>query len=157
LGAARGRDHEGAARELRLKTMSRIRATINSTHAWRHHDEIAREVETELRFHIEMRTRANIEAGMTPDEARVAAAQSFGDFDRIKASCCEISRSLPFDPSPLRMGIYIAIAVLAGATALWAVKSRHDNFMSVLWQVIAIAVLAWAFIAGRRNKRPHRC
>jgi len=104
-----------------------------------------------------MRTRANIEAGMTPDEARVAAAQSFGDFDRIKASCCEISRSLPFDPSPLRMGIYIAIAVLAGATALWAVKSRHDNFMSVLWQVIAIAVLAWAFIAGRRNKRPHRC
>jgi len=114
-------------------------------------------LDNEIRDYIERETRANIEAGMTPDEARVAAAQSFGDFDRIKASCCEISRSLPFDPSPLRMGIYIAIAVLAGATALWAVKSRHDNFMSVLWQVIAIAVLAWAFIAGRRNKRPHRC
>jgi len=137
--------------------MSRIRATINSIRARLHHDEIAREVETELRVHIEMRTRANIGGGMTPDEAQRAALQSFGDFDNVKASCCEIRRSFPFNTSPLRMGIYIAIAVLAGATALWAVKSRHDNFMSVLWQVIAIAVLAWAFIAGRRNKRPHRC
>ena len=137
--------------------MSRIRAAINSMHARLHHDEMAHEVETELRFHIEMRTRANIEAGLTPDEAQRAALQSFGDFDNVKSSCCEIRRSFPFDPSPLRMGIYIAIAVLAGATALWAVKSRHDNFMSVLWQVIAIAVLAWAFIAGRRNKRPRRC
>jgi len=47
-----------------------MRATINSIRARLHHDEIAREVETELRFHIEMRTRANIEAGMTPDEAQ---------------------------------------------------------------------------------------
>ena len=49
--------------------MSRIKATINSINACLHHDEIAREVETELRFHIEMRTRANIEAGMTPDRS----------------------------------------------------------------------------------------
>ena len=137
--------------------MSRIKAIFQFFQSWRHPDEIARDVEAELRFHIAMRARANIEGGMRPDEAQRAARQSFGDFDRVKATCCEISRSLPFDPSPLRMGIYIAIAVLAGATALWAVKSRHDNFMSVLWQVIAIAVLAWAFIAGRRNKRPHRC
>lgn len=137
--------------------MSRIKSTLRFLRARRHPDEIAREVETELRFHIEMRARANIEDGMKPDEAQLAARKSFGDFDRVKATCCAISRSLSFDPSPLRMGIYIAIAVLAGATALWAVKSRHDNFMSVLWQVIAIAVLAWAFIAGRRNKRPHRC
>ena len=136
--------------------MSRIKSTLRFLRARRHPDEIAREVETELRFHIEMRARANIEDGMKPDEAQLAARESFGDFDRIKARCCEISRNLPFDPSLLRMGIYIAIAVLAGGTALWAVKSRHDNFMSVLWQLIAIAILACAFIAGRRNKRPHR-
>ena len=137
--------------------MSRIKATIQFFQAWRHPDEIARDVEAELRFHLAMRARANIEGGMRPDEAQLAALQSFGDFDRVKATCCEISRTLPFDSRPLRVGAYIAIAVLAGATALWAVKSHHDNFMSVLWQVIAIAVLAWAFIAGRRNKRPHRC
>jgi hypothetical protein len=136
--------------------MSWVKATFSFIHAWRHPDEIAREVEAELRLHIEMRARANIEGGMRPDEARFAARQSFGDFDRVKASCCEISRSLPFDFRPLRMGMYIAIAVLAGAAALWAVNIRHDNFISVLWQLVAIAVLSRAFIVGRRSSSTER-
>ena len=131
--------------------MSWIKATVRFLHAWRHPDEIAREVEAELRFHIEMRTRANIESGMRPDEAQLAARQSFGDFDRVKVKCCEISRSLPFDSTPLKMGMYIAIAVLAGGAALWAVNIPHHNFTGVLWQLVAIAVLARAFIVGRRS------
>ena len=130
--------------------MSWIKGTVSSIHALRYPDEIEREVESELRFHIEMRSRANIESGMKPDEARFAARQSFGDFDRIKTQCCEISRKLPFDSKALRMGWHIAISVIAGATSLWAVNVRHDNFMGVLWQLVAVAVLTRAFIAGRR-------
>jgi len=132
--------------------MSRIKTTVQSLHAWRHPEQIACEVEEELRFHIAKRTIANIESGMTPDQAQLAARQSFGNFHQIKTECCEISRNLPFDPGPLRMGIYIAIAVLAGGTALWAVNIPHHNLSAVLWQLIAIAVLVRAFIAGRRNK-----
>jgi len=135
--------------------MSRIRATINSVHARLHHDEIAREVETELRFHIERRTRANIEAGMTPDEAQRAALQSFGDFANVKASCCEIRRSLPFNARPLRMGFHIAIACLAGLAAIWAVNIPHDNFTGVLRQLVFIAVLTCLFFVARRNKTSH--
>ena len=131
--------------------MSRIRATINSIRARLHHDELAREVETELRFHIEMRTRANIEGGMTLDEAQRAALQSFGDFRQFKTECCEISRRLPFDSRVLRMGMYIAIAALAGGAALWAVNMPHHSFTGVLWQLVAIAVLARAFIVWRRS------
>ena len=131
--------------------MSWVKATVRFLHAWRHPDGIAREVEAELRFHIEMRARANIEGGMRPDEARLAARQSFGDFDKVQARCCEIRRSLPFDSTVLKMGMYIALAVLAGGTALWAVNIRHDNLTSVLWQLIAITVLARAFIVGRRS------
>lgn len=131
--------------------MSRIKATLRFLNAWRHPDEIAHEVETELRFHIEMRTRANIEAGMRPDQAQLAARQSFGDFDRVKTRCCEISRSLPFDSRVLKMAMYITIAVLAGGTALWAVNMPHHNLAGVLWQVVAIVVLARAFVVGRRT------
>lgn len=130
--------------------MSRIKATVRFLHAWRHPDQIAREVEAELRFHIEMRTRANIEEGMRPAEAQLAARQSFGDFDRVKNSCCEISRSLPFDSHVLKMAMYITIAVLAGGTAIWAVNMPHHSLTSVLWQLVAIAVLARAFVVGRR-------
>jgi hypothetical protein len=131
--------------------MSWVKATVRFLNAWRHPDGLAREGEAELRFHIEMRARANIESGMKPDEAQLAARRSFGDFDRVQARCCEIRRSLPFDSRVLKMGMYIALAVLAGGTALWAVNIRHDNLTSVLWQLIAITVLARAFIVGRRS------
>jgi len=136
--------------------MSRIRATINSINARLHHYEIAREVETELRFHIEMRTRANIEGGMTPDEAQRAALQSFGDFDDVKTECCEIRRSLPFNPTPLRMGLHITIAALAGAAALWTVNTPHHSLSSLLSQLGFVAVLTCLFVVARRNQKPHR-
>jgi len=77
--------------------MSWIKATLSFINARRHPDEVTREVETELRFHIQMRTKANIEAGMKPGDAQIAAVQSFGDFEQVKNSCCELRRSLPFD------------------------------------------------------------
>ena len=132
--------------------MSRVKATVNFIHAWQHPDEIADEVEAELRFHVQMRTQANIEEGMTTGEARRAAQESFGDFDRVKVSCCEIKRSLPFDLKALRMGLYIAIACLAGGAALVAVNVPHDNLFSVLWQLAAIAVLMCSFLVGRRKQ-----
>ena len=97
-----------------------------------------------------MRTRANIEVGMKPDHAKVAARQSFGDVDRVKTECCEISRSLPVDSTVWKMAMYITIAVLAGGTAFLTVNMPHHNFTGVLWQVVAIAVLARALIVGRR-------
>ena len=135
--------------------MSRVKPTVNFIHAWRHPDEIADEVEAELRFHVQMRTHSNIEKGMTPDEAELAARQSFGDFDQVKVSCCEIKRGFPFDLKRLRMGMYIAIACLAGGLSLWAVNIPHHNVFSVLWQLVAIAVLMRSFLIGRKQDRPH--
>ena len=132
--------------------MSRVKATVDFIHAWQHADEIADEVEAELLFHVQMRTRANIAAGMTPDEASLAARQSFGDFDRIKISCCEIRRGLPFNMKPLKMGLYIAIACLAGGFALIAVNLPHHNVFGVVWQLTAIAVLMCSFLVGRRKQ-----
>jgi hypothetical protein len=129
-----------------------IKATTRFICARRRPNEIVNEVETELRFHIEMRRRANIEQGMSPDEAQRAALQSFGDFERVKDSCCKIRRSLPFDSTPLKMGLHVTIAVLAGLAALWAVNVPHHNFTGVMRQLIAIAVLTYLFIVVRRAR-----
>ena len=132
--------------------MSRVKATVRFFHAWQHADEIAAEVEEELRFHVQMRMKANIEKGMTPDEAQLAARQSFGDFDRIKVSCCEIKRGFPFNLKALRMGLYIAIACLAGGFALVAVNLPHHNLFGVFWQLAAIGVLICSLLVGRRKQ-----
>lgn len=136
--------------------MSWIKATRRSLGAWRRPDEMVREVETELRFHIEMRTRSNVAQGMTPDDAQRAALQSFGDFEQVRNNCCEIRRSLAVDSMLLRMGLHITIAVLAGLAALWAVNVPHHNFTGVMRQLIAIAVLTYLFIVVRRARSKRR-
>src|SRR5262249_22311569 len=50
----------------------------------------AKEVDSELGFHIEQRVRANIAAGMSPDDARRAAEARFGDMDGVREECVDI-------------------------------------------------------------------
>jgi predicted permease len=45
---------------------------------------VEREMEEELRFHLRMRTRENIEHGMKPEEAEREARRRFGNVGRIK-------------------------------------------------------------------------
>jgi putative ABC transport system permease protein len=53
--------------------------------------DIAREVDRELRFHLDMRAQELMDAGMGPQAARLAALRSFGDVPTIAAECCTIS------------------------------------------------------------------
>lgn len=48
---------------------------------------LAREVDDELAFHLEMRTRQLMERGLSPDEAAREAQRQFGDMARVRAVC----------------------------------------------------------------------
>jgi putative ABC transport system permease protein len=48
------------------------------------------EVDEELQFHIEQRTRDFIERGMGPEAARAAARQRFGDTARVREACTSV-------------------------------------------------------------------
>ena len=45
------------------------------------------EVDEELKFHLEQRTREYIAQGMSPESARRAAAEKFGDVTRVRETC----------------------------------------------------------------------
>src|SRR5262245_8272141 len=45
-------------------------------------ESVLRDIEEELRIHIEMETERNIEHGMPPDDAQPAASKSFGQLSR---------------------------------------------------------------------------
>src|ERR1700742_536454 len=53
--------------------------------------QLDREMDEELRGHVEMRTRANLGAGMAPDEAVREARKYFGDANSVREECREIS------------------------------------------------------------------
>ena len=48
------------------------------------------EVDDELRFHLEQRTRDYIARGMSPEAAREAAAQRFGDTAQVREACTSV-------------------------------------------------------------------
>jgi putative ABC transport system permease protein len=48
--------------------------------------ELEEELDTEVRFHLEMETAENLRRGMTPEEARYAALRQFGGVDQAKES-----------------------------------------------------------------------
>src|SRR5215510_9198719 len=51
---------------------------------------IEQEMDDEMRFHLLMRTRQNIERGMRPDEAELEARRRFGNVGRIKDQALDI-------------------------------------------------------------------
>src|SRR4051812_30590309 len=48
------------------------------------------EVDDELRFHLEERIQAYIASGMTPEDARRAALDRFGDVKGVRAECAQL-------------------------------------------------------------------
>ena len=57
-------------------------------------DRLERELDDEVRFHLEMQADDNVRAGMDADEARRAARRSFGGRDAMKETYRE-RRGLP--------------------------------------------------------------
>jgi putative ABC transport system permease protein len=55
-------------------------------------EHVERDVDTELAFHIEMRTRKLVSAGMDPAAARAKALRQFGDLAAVRAECLDIDR-----------------------------------------------------------------
>jgi putative ABC transport system permease protein len=54
---------------------------------------LERDLDDELRFHLDKQIEQNLAAGMTPEEARYAALRSFGGVAQVKESCRDL-RSL---------------------------------------------------------------
>jgi macrolide transport system ATP-binding/permease protein len=53
---------------------------------------LERDLNDELQHHIELKTQENIEAGMTPEEARYAALKAFGGVEQKKEECRDADR-----------------------------------------------------------------
>src|SRR6266851_2689577 len=53
-------------------------------------EQIDREIDEELRFHIETRIERYIQSGMTPEQARRKALDRFGNFEQIREAVREI-------------------------------------------------------------------
>ena len=67
--------------------MNRLRTIWLKLHSLWERREVKREIDEELRFHLEQRTTENLAAGMSPEEAARDARKRFGNLQSIREEC----------------------------------------------------------------------
>lgn len=115
-----------------LGLMARLRAIV-----FRRATE--REMDDELRFHLEMETEKNLQAGMPPDEARRRARVAFGGVERHRERLREGRRAPVVEPlwRDLRMA--------------WRAILREPGFAIVAVVTIAVGVGSTTAVASMAN------
>ena len=74
-----------------------LRAKLRYLYSALRRDETDRQIDEELRLHVELTTKENLAAGMSAEEAGKSALQTFGNVGRIQESSREIRRGMQLD------------------------------------------------------------
>ncbi len=105
--------------------------TLLRSFFWR--QEIERELDEELRYHIDRATQRNIDRGIPPAEARRVALVAMGGLEQVKEECRDVRRIRFFEE------------VLQDMRYGWRMMRKTPVFTC-----IAIAMLALRLVRMRR-------
>jgi len=108
---------------------------------------LEREVDEELRFHVEMQAQHYEEQGLTPDESRARAALRFGDFAQIKMECMTIASKNT--AGTWAMKSLFTMSFLLGISI--RILSSEYHFTRVGDLLIMIAVFGGLLVYGKRT------
>jgi hypothetical protein len=97
-----------------------------------------REIEEELRFHLDLLTDEHCRQDLSWDEARVAAQKRFGDFEQVRDQCFEISRRS--HPSVRALKFFLTLIFLLGV--LVRIFSHEYHLTRVGDILIAVGILS---------------
>lgn len=100
-------------------------------------DAIEREVEEELRFHLDLLTEQQLQHADSLVEARASALKRFGDVEQVKDECVEISKRKR--PLTRALRSFLILTFLAGIfIRIFATELHVDRVGQLL---IAVSVL----------------
>ncbi len=162
---ARGIWKNGLAKAEEVEMLSKLKVALR---ALLRRSEVERELDEELRYHVEQQTEQNIRLGMNPEEAHDAARKAFGGVEQAKERSRdtrgvrwleELWQDLRYGARMLRKNpgfAFVAVFVLALAmganTAIFSVIEavllrplpyRDSDRLCVLWKSVPARNIEW--------------
>ena len=108
-----------------------------------------REIEEELRFHIEMRTRENVGQGMPPEQAAADALRRFGDYQRVRGLCHQVK-----EEESLSVRAWKGLTWLLAGCGLTLQGVSEILSVQKVGHVLLVIALAWRLLIHLRGLRP---
>ena len=109
---------------------------------------IEREVEEELRFHLEMLTEQHLQHADTLVEAKASALRRFGNVEQVKNQCVEISKRMR--PFTRALRSFLILTFLAGIFVRILGTELHVDRVGEM--LITVAVMGRLFLYVRGLK-----
>ena len=105
----------------------------------------ARDIDEELRFHLELLTQEYLQQDMSLEEAEDAAVRRFGSVERAKGECLAISRQSRHFLAALKS--FLILIFLAGVVV--RIRSTDLNTRRLGELLIAVPVLSYVLLYVR--------
>ena len=118
------------------------------------HKKTAREVEEELQFHIDMLERKYTQQGMPDAHAKAAALKRFGNLERVKKECVDITRR-----NSLPRRVLKSASILIALTGL-AIHSLNSDYkvarIGTMLITIAVSGRLLVYVRGLSPNTPKK-
>lgn len=105
-----------------------------------------REIDEELRFHIDLLTEENLQKNMSVNDARDAALSHFGDVESIKNQCARIKqRSRPLVRA---LKLFLIVVFLAGVLIRIFALEYHLTRVGDILMAVGVLGRLWFYVRG---------
>ena len=109
-------------------------------------EHVRREIDEELRLHLDLLTEEHLQANLSPDDARDAALTHFGNVEIIKNQCARIKQRS--SPVVRLMKLFLILVFFAGVFIRIFAPEYHLTRVGDVLMAVGILGRLWFYVRG---------